>query len=250
MLRKEIISSTTKSIEVRSAQYAPLALWSDIRGPKHFVQFYQSDTFLVHSIADFVADGLKAGETCIVAGTDKHLKMVESVLSQDESLDGLRESEFFVIVDAHEALSQIMSGDMPDEHRFRDLVEPLLIKASKRGGGIRIYGELVQILADEGNSDASLQLEALWNRLRIDYVFALYCAYSTNGFAGIPQKNRVHLCDEHAVVIPDESYTTLKTGTARLSKIASLQHRIRELEAELADINAERNPRPSLRIGK
>jgi hypothetical protein len=234
MLRNEIISSTSKSIEVRAAQHAPLMLWSDIRGPKHFVQFYESDTFLVHSIADYVSSGLKAGETCIVAATDKHLKMLESVLSQDESLDGLRDTDGFITVDAREALSGIMSGDMPDEHRFRDLVEPLLIKASKRGGGIRIFGELVQILADDGNSEASLQLEALWNRLRTDYEFALYCAYSTKRFASIPQRHRVHICDEHAVVIPDESYTTLKTGTARLSKIASLQHRIRELEAELA----------------
>src|SRR6187401_1415333 len=82
MLRKEIIDSTKKSIEVRAAQYAPLTLRSDIRGPRHFVQFYESDTFLVHSIADYVSSGLKAGETCIVAATDKHLKMLESFLSQ------------------------------------------------------------------------------------------------------------------------------------------------------------------------
>jgi len=250
MLDKDFTRSKTKSIELRAAQYAPLTLWSDIRGPKHFVQFYQSDAFLIHSMADYVTNGLKAGETCIVAATEKHHQMLESFLSQDGSLDAFRSSGRFITVYSHQGLAEIMSGDMPDERKFRDNIEPIMIKASKRGGGIRIYGELVQILADEGNSDASLQLEALWNRLRIDYVFALYCAYSTNGFAGIPQKNRVHLCDEHAVVIPDESYTTLKTGTARLSKIASLQHRIRELEAELADINAERNPRPSLRIGK
>jgi len=234
MLRKEIIDSTKKSIEVRAAQYAPLTLWSDIRGPRHFVQFYESDTFLVHSIADYVSSGLKAGETCIVAATDKHLKMLESFLSQDESLDGLRNGELLIKVDAHKALARIMSGNMPNEDRFLDLVEPYLIKASKRGGGIRIFGELVQVLAEQGNSEASLLLEALWNGLRTDYEFALYCAYSTKQFANVPQRNRVQICDEHAVVIPDESYTTLKTGKARLSKIASLQHRIRELEAELA----------------
>ena len=114
MLRKEIIDSTKKSIEVRAAQYAPLTLWSDIRGPRHFVQFYESDTFLVHSIADYVSSGLKAGETCIVAATDKHLKMLESFLSQDESLDGLRNGELLIKVDAHKALARIMSGDMPN----------------------------------------------------------------------------------------------------------------------------------------
>lgn len=237
MLHKEFNRSKTKSIEVRAAQHAPLTLWSDIRGPRHFVQFYESDTFLVHSIADYVSRGLKARETCIVAATDKHLKMLERSLSQDVSLDGLRNNELFIQVDAHKALSQIMLGDMPDEHRFRDLIEPHLIKASKRGGGIRVFGELVAVLAEQGNSNASLQLETLWNRLGVDYVFALFCAYPTAGFAGVPQRNRVHICDEHAVVIPDESYTTLKTGRARLTKVASLQHRVKELEAELAGMD-------------
>ena len=239
MLDKEFTRSNTKSIELRAAQYAPLTLWSDIRGPKHFVQFYESDAFLIHSMADYVTNGLKAGETCIVAATEKHHQMLESFLSQDGSLDAFRSSGRFITVYSHQGLAEIMSGDMPDERKFRDNIEPIMIKASKRGGGIRVFCESVAVLA-QGNSDAGLQLEVLWNRLRADFLFALFCAYHTDAFSRVPLKNRVHICDEHAVIIPDESYLTVKTGKARLSKIASMQHRIRELEAELAEMNGRR----------
>ena len=239
MLRNEFTETAGKSIEVRAAQEAPLTLWSDIRGPKHFVQFYRSEIFLVHSLAGYVTEGLKRGETCIVAATDKHHKMLEDHLSQDGSLNELRSSGRLITVDTDHGLAEIMSGDMLDEQKFRDNIEPVMIKASKRGGGIRVFCESVAVLAQRGNSDASLQLETFWNALREDYLFALFCAYPTSGFAGVPTPNRLHICDEHAVIIPDETYTNLKTGTARLRKIACLQQRVSGLEAELAEIKGQ-----------
>jgi len=234
MLQDEFTSSKTKSLEVRAAQFAPLSLWSDIRGPKHFVQFYQADTYLVMTIADYVLAGLNAGETCIIVATDKHLAMLEGILGQDTDLVNVRGSGRFVTLDAEQILAEIMVDDMPDALRLRDLIEPYLIKATKGGAGIRCFGEMVTILGQRGNYEASQKLEEIWNDLREDYVFALFCSYPTKLFSSFPTTNRVHICDEHAVIIPDESYTSLKTGVARLSKIASLQQRIQELEAELA----------------
>jgi hypothetical protein len=216
-----------------SANKAPLTTWNVVKGQQHFVQFYESDTFLVLTIADYLSQGLRSGDTCILAATSKHISMLERFVQPADVLDNLRSSGRYITLEADQTLSEIMDGQMPDEKRFRSLVTPYIEAAISNGTSIRIFGELVAVLAERGNPEASSRLEEYWNRLRKEHPFSLFCAYPTKVFAGLMRDQRTHICDEHTVVIPDETYTTLRTDNERLRKIASLQHRIKELEAEL-----------------
>src|SRR5688500_18248805 len=47
---------------------------------EHFVQFYESDAFLVGAVAEFVGGGLHAGEAGIVIATPEHVAAIEERL--------------------------------------------------------------------------------------------------------------------------------------------------------------------------
>ena len=221
----------------RGVHKAPLTTWNGVKGRQHFVQFYESDTFLVLTIADYVSEGLRSGDTCILAATAKHIAMLDRFVQPSETVDSFRSSGRLITLEADQTLLKVMEGEMPDEEKFRAVMMPFIEAGKQAGRNIRIFGELVAVLVERGNPEASTRLEEFWNRLRKDYPFSLFCAYPTSDFAGLMRDQRNHICDEHTVVIPDETYTTLRTDNERLRKIASLQHRIKELEAELAQMD-------------
>jgi light-regulated signal transduction histidine kinase (bacteriophytochrome) len=48
-----------------------IASWNEMRESEHFVQFCESDVFLMNTLSEFIGTGLKAGDACIVLAT-KH----------------------------------------------------------------------------------------------------------------------------------------------------------------------------------
>jgi PAS domain S-box-containing protein len=78
-------------------------------------------------------------------------------------------------------------------------------------------------------------VEQFWNDLAKTHSFSLLCAYPVSGFSGEGHiEPFLKICEEHAGVVPSESYTTLGNEEERLRSIAQLQQRARILEKELA----------------
>jgi two-component system CheB/CheR fusion protein len=94
---------------------------------------------------------------------------------------------------------------------------------------------MVALLWSEGNFDAALKLEQLWNGLVRAHDFQLQCAYPMEGFSqnGHSQAFR-NICAEHSHVIPTENYSALATEDDRLRHISLLQQRALTAETEAA----------------
>src|SRR4051794_6847928 len=60
---------------------APRVDWSAIGASEHFVQFYESDEFLVDSVSGFCAAALQAGQTSIIIATPEHRSAIERKLT-------------------------------------------------------------------------------------------------------------------------------------------------------------------------
>jgi signal transduction histidine kinase len=100
---------------------------------------------------------------------------------------------------------------------------------------VRIFGEMVALLALEGNHAAAVRLEELWNDLQQTHAYALFCAFPLECLAGEEHAAVLgYVCAAHARVIPAKSYTALPTADDRLRAIAVLQQKARSLEAALA----------------
>ena len=203
----------------------------------HFVQFYEADDFLLNSLGEYTAAALKAGEAAIVVATEEHREELEARLRK-HGLDVAAAVECgqLILRDASETLSKFMVNGSPDSALFAGIVGDIIARAGEGRPCVRVYGEMVALLWAEGNYDAAIRLEELWNDLQQKHSFALFCAYPMNGFAGDgPGRGLPDVCTTHSRVIPAESYTAIGDSDERLREIILLQQKARSLEAEITE---------------
>ncbi|HSE32348.1 MAG TPA: ATP-binding protein [Pyrinomonadaceae bacterium] len=209
---------------------------------EHFVQFYEKDDFLIDSLCRFVTEGLQASETVVVAATDEHLNALNRRLSQ-QGLDVVAAitTGNYVPLSAEATLAEIKSDGRLSAERARELIGNTVLQTLVSGRRLRVFGELVELLCAEGEIEAAIELENLWNEVKLTQPFSLFCAYSIQG---LTQQSITDVCRTHAHVIPAESFTTLPSSDSQARAIAVLQQKAQRLESEMEErLRAEENLR-------
>ena len=196
----------------------------------HAVQFYDSDAYLVGVVSRFLLAGLQAGEPIIVVATAAHR---EVFIARLRELDPALPSGRITLLDARQTLARFMVGDTPDPDAFRRVIADLIGQVAP-GGRVRAYGEMVDLLWQDGNANAAIRLEELWNEAQQAYGFSLLCAYVMGRFYKEGDASHfLEVCQAHTHVIPTEEFGKLDTPHARLREISVLQQRARALESEI-----------------
>jgi len=203
---------------------------------QHSVQFYENEHFLAAAVADFLADGLNAGQIVIVIATMAHreafhLRLKSKGLDPD---DAIRRNQL-VWLDARETLAGFMMQSSPDRERFLASVGTVVEGCVRAAGtaSVRAYGEMVDVLWKDGNVEGAIQLEELWNGLLQQHPFALHCAYAMGNFYKASQGRAFEqICAQHSHVIPTERYFE-NDEAGRQREITLLQQRARALETEI-----------------
>lgn len=216
---------------------------------EHLVGFYESETFLVSSVARFVTPALRAGDAAVLVATPEHREAVCATLDAD-GVDVAAASEHgqLLSVDAEELLGRFMVDGAPEPRRFERAVGALLDRAAAGDRNVRVHGEMVALLWERGEVAAALALEDLWNELISARPFTLFCAYPMRAFAREGSTEGFQtVCGQHAAVLPTETYSELPDEEARHRMVALLQqeatvgvnsritlrHQYHELEEEL-----------------
>jgi anti-sigma regulatory factor (Ser/Thr protein kinase) len=185
----------------------------------HVVGFYDTDDDLVAAVAAFLAEGLTDQGAAIVIATAAHRAALERALAvKGLATDILARVGRYQSFDAGETLAAFMHEGRPDPKVFSATIGRLIRNAARDGVPVRIFGEMVALLWDEGNVAAAVDLESLWNDLADEHRFTLYCAYPSktlsapNDLAAIKQ-----VCDHHASVLSlsycDDARSGLSTDT-------------------------------------
>lgn len=201
---------------------------------EHFVQLYESDDFLIESVAEFIGTGLAQGDVGLVIATHAHRVGVEQLLRSRRGGSEADLCDGYIALDAAEILDQFMVDGMPDADRFNAVVGALITHAVSQGRHVSAFGEMVALLWEQGQPAAAIRLEALWNDLRAEYPhFTLCCAYPMRNFVGESKRSLfTEMCAQHSHVVPDESYTALDSVEERMRAISSLQQKARSLDYE------------------
>lgn len=182
---------------------------------RHEVEFYSSGESLTESVARYLGAGLSDGQTAVVIASPEHRDaFLDRLRAMCFDVDRARASGTLVVLDARATLAEFMVGELPDPHRFRSKIAPVLEEAATRAGGkgVRAYGEMVDILWHEGRQHAALRLERLWNELATALPFRLLCAYRADGFRGSGDINLRRIYSEHSHVshlLPTDSHFRL-----------------------------------------
>ena len=158
----------------------------------HSVQFYRDERFLIDAITSFIRVGLDLNETVLVIVTAQHRQELSTTLTDDELRnDKLR---FF---DARNFLAPFMVEDWPNESQFMQGIETILGRAGETGP-VRVFGEGVQVLCQEGKAAAALRVEELTNILVLKYHCSVLCAYSLSTmFEKADNETRTRVCQLH-----------------------------------------------------
>jgi PAS domain S-box-containing protein len=223
-----------------SASFAPPAHWHEDTSRAHVVQFYSNEASFLDSLSRFVGSALVAGDGAVVIATPVHREGLASRL-QAHGLDveiALQQGRY-VEMDAAETLAKFMRNGVPDRERFREVVSRVLSQVWLSAQGeiprVAAFGEMVALLWAEGNSEAAIRLEQIWNDLAKTHSFSLRCAYPMKGFSREEHgEGFLKICCEHTAVIPGEQYTELASDDERLRNISHLQQKAEQLEDEKA----------------
>jgi signal transduction histidine kinase len=219
----------------RQQRPVPQVNWSDIGPREHFVQFYESDEYLIESVAGFIGASLQAGEGAVVIATPEHRGALDRQMrAMGLNVEAARAAGSYVALDAADTLARFMVNGSPDPVAFAQVVGAVVARLARGGRPLRAFGEMVALLWAGGNREAAIRLEQLWNDLAKVHAFALMCAYPMKDLAGDDQGEPfAHVCTCHSRVIPAESYAKLKDNDQQLREIALLQQQALSLKAEI-----------------
>jgi len=206
-------------------------------GHHHAVQFYDGEGFLASVVSEFLAAGATEGQPIIVIATEDHRSAFTRRLSElGIDTTALKKSGQLHLLDARHTLSQFMNGLVPDASRFAECMSTVIGRAirGRETLAVRAYGEMVDLLWKDENTEGAIQLERLWNDLAQRYHFSLLCAYSMGNFCRANDSDAfVRICAEHSHVVPTESYQR-RNDAEQLREISRLQQRERAFQAEVA----------------
>jgi len=180
----------------------------------HSVQFYEDQAYLATVVSEFLLGGLTAGQPLIVIATPGHRRTFSHRLRElGIEMRRARESRHLTMLDARQTMAKFMTGDRPDASRFAEVMGELIthLVRGREGTPVRAYGEMVDLLWQDGNTEGALELERLWNELATRYHFSLLCAYSMSSFyrAGDAESFQ-RVCAAHTHVVPTEREADLR----------------------------------------
>jgi len=171
----------------------------------HVVDFYASVADLTQRACSYLAHALDEGAAVVIVATPAHLQAFGELLAaRGVDLAAARAEGRLLSADAARTLSRFVVDGAIDEGRFEEVVGGLLRSAAAGGRRIAAYGEMVQLLWEQGEVGGALELETCWNRLAGSQPFSLYCAYRSESIdehaEGREAIERLHdsLVDERA----------------------------------------------------
>jgi signal transduction histidine kinase len=207
----------------------------------HFVQFYDTDSYLAESVSDFISAGLQNGEEAVVIATRLHRESLEIALSK-KGLDliAARIEGRYLTLDAATTLSRFMVDGDIDFALLDKIIGDSAARPASGELGLRIYGEMVALLWERGNISAAIRLEDYWNSLQDVQPMTLMCGYPMQSFSRETDTEAFNaVCDRHSVVLPTESFALLDGPNDRLLAVARMQQRISADETERTGMKLE-----------
>lgn len=146
---------------------------------RHFAQLHRDPQDLTDAVTLYLQMGLRRGNGVVVIASPAHTDLFLSHLRAD-NLDpsAFLKSGQLELHDAELTLRKFMRNDTPDWEDFRHAMGAIFERVRAFGRGTtRAYGEMVNLLWQEGKQEAAIRLEEYWNELARLYPFSLFCSY-------------------------------------------------------------------------
>jgi DNA-binding NarL/FixJ family response regulator len=177
---------------------------------RHEVEFYSDDASLLDGFTRFIGTALKTGNAVIVIATELHrVSLPPRLQAHGVDIGTAIEEGRYISLDAADTLSTIMVDSMPDPVRFLKVAGDLILSAAraakKEHHHVDVCGECSPLLWAQGNAEAAVRLEHLWDEFAKSYDLHVFCGYPLASFQcerGSDVFDR--LCAAHSRYLPGD----------------------------------------------
>jgi DcmR-like sensory protein len=185
----------------------------------HAVRFYENEKSLAQIVAEFVNAGLREDMPAIIAAAPSQRgAIIRELVVRGVDVVSLQRSADLVLLDARETLSLFIRDGKLDANAFMEVMSGV-IEAACRGRAncaIRIYGQMVDVLWQEGHCDLAISLEMLWNQLANTHAFSLLCGYAMGSF--YKDGHFADICGQHTHIVSADGAAAGIVGTNAVQK--------------------------------
>jgi len=133
----------------------------------------------------YLLEALRKDGAAIVIASPEHRRAIRARLAQaGTDVAAAEAAGAFVALDALETALRCMVADWPDPASFWEVISPLIRRATEAFKPVHVFGEMVALLWDDGEVNAGIEVEAMWNEMAAQYPFSLLCAYPVQSVSG------------------------------------------------------------------
>jgi DNA-binding NarL/FixJ family response regulator len=178
---------------------------SAVAGSRHAVQFHANDSHYLDEISQLVGATLRSGEQVVLVTSETtRIGVAQRLQARQLNLATLAEREQYVATDSALALSQVMHDGKPDKERLAEVIhglDRLRLAAPNGPGRLTIVGDMTVSLCRNGDFEAALEVERIWNELTRALPFFTICSYPSDCFEHEETRNQLpNVCAEHSAV--------------------------------------------------
>lgn len=178
------------------------ALTDEVAGSRHIVEMFESTESAIDRVSAFVLDGLTEGDAVLLVLRLPHWNLISSRLTAENILvsDAIAGGRLTVL-DAARTLTRILWHGVPSRGLFDEVVGQTVRQLKPEGTSLRVYGDMVDILAADGFFQAACELEKLWSELTLRESLTVLCGYLASTFFN-PDSSTVlgSICRSHTDV--------------------------------------------------
>jgi hypothetical protein len=154
-------------------------------------------------VSAYLKDVLGESAVVVVIATEPHARaFAQALTGSDGGVESaLDSSGRLILVDAPATLAKLVVGGKVNAEAFEREVGTMIRAAGRGGSTVHAYGEMVDLLWQEGDVAGAIELETLWNKLIAELQFSLLCAYHTAAI-DVPEHEHAlrEVCQLHSSV--------------------------------------------------
>ena len=171
----------------------------------HAVQFHGDDGCWLDGLASAAAGALLRGDTvATVLAESTRAGLTQRMEQRGWNLPDLGKQGRYLVYDAEKALELVLRSGRPDVDSLARMVAGLERSRAESAGGpnshLTVIGEIAGAACRQGNPEAGLQLERLWNELTHSLRFLTICPFSSRGCGEFGPEFVASLCAQHASI--------------------------------------------------
>ncbi len=178
---------------------------STVAGSRHTVQFHTGDSHYLDEVSQLVGATLQSGEQVVIVVSEATRNGVAQRLeARQMNLALLAERGQYIAQDSGLALSQVMHDGRPDKEHLAEIIhglDRLRLAAPNGPGRLTIFGDMTVSLCRNGDFEAALEIERIWNELTRALPFFTVCSYPIDCFENSEALNLLsNVCAAHSAV--------------------------------------------------